>query len=154
MCERHENTTTPAVCIYEYMICWIIIVMTKICLSQQKYACHYKIMFVLTNMCLLWQNFWNDKYLSQQIILSWQKFCCDKHTFVTTIEQTRVCHDKTCLLPWQKYACHDRIMFVMTNICLNKCFVRRKDFCRNKSFVMTNACFLESKTFVMTKMIL
>ena len=110
--------------------------------------------------------------LSQTPFLSWQKFCHDKHVFVTT--KHVFCGDKsmlvttTCLLRHnfvatgilmlgqktcfvmtntclsrQKYACHDKIIFVVT-----------------KSYVATNIIFSrqnfshDKPTFVTTKMIL
>ena len=81
--------------------------------------------------------------------------------------QTCVCHDKTHLLLWRKYACCNS-MLVVTKLCLSRhTFITTKDmfcmfvmtkmklcltedaFCHDKRmFVMTNTCF------VMTKMIL
>ena len=130
-------------------------VMTKICLSWQKYACRDK-SFVTTKLCLL-----------RWTCLSWQNFCCNKHNFVTTNVLLR-----------QAYLCHDQHMFVMiikksfvaTKVCLSQqnLLLRQNYVCHNKTFVatsilllwqethfvMTNLCFLESKTFVTTKMIL
>ena len=40
-------------------------------------------------------------------------FCCDKRFVVTIVclsQQLWVCCDKTCLLSWQKYACHDKVL--------------------------------------------
>ena len=59
----------------------------------------------------------------------------------------------------QKYNfCHEKIMFVATNICCDKSFVMTKifchdkQFCRNKSFVATSILLSQQKTcFVATK---
>ena len=90
--------------------------------------------------------------------------------------QTHVCHDKTCLLLWQKYACCDKLMFDVTKlvvtkkklrqtrVCCDKSFARQAFFCHekrcvllrqryaccDKSFVMTKLCLLRH-IFVMTK---
>ena len=73
-------------------------------------------------------------------------FCCNK-TFVVTntclLQQTYVCCDKTHLLSHQKYACPNKIMFVVRNIYV----------CRNKTFVVTNTC-RNKHNFVMTKVLL
>ena len=80
-----------------------------------------------------------------------------RHTngFVVTnsrlLQPTRVCHDKTCLLlrqntsfrllSWQKYACCDKTVFVVT-----KCFCHDKHV-----FVATSMLLLQQKTcFVAT----
>ena len=108
----------------------------KTCLLLwQKYACHDKT-FDTTKLCLSQQNLVTTKLLSQQIFratkmcLSWQKFCCDKYTFVMTQKifflsrQTHVCFYKSKLvrpkrLSWQKYVCRNN-SFVMTRIlCCN-----------------------------------
>ena len=63
----------------------------------------------LSSQCLSQQMFVTTKLLSRRIfvsaniILSWQSH--HKH----------VCHDKTCLLLWQKYACRNKT-FVVTKI--------------------------------------
>ena len=75
------------------------------------------------------------------IILTFQqKFSCDKHIFVVT---KRVCRDKTHLLSWQKYACHNKIMFVMTKdmFVATKVSLSLQKFCHHKIiFVMTKKC--------------
>ena len=55
-------------------------VTTNTCLSRQTYFC-------VTKVCLLQQIF-----VVTKIGLSWQRFCRDKHTFVTT--KDFFCHDK------------------------------------------------------------
>ena len=57
-------------------------VRTKVSLPGQN-VCQQKIMFVMTKYCC--RNKVNT-------CLSWQKFCCDKHTFVKTKDV--FCHDK------------------------------------------------------------
>ena len=83
----------------------IIFVTTKRLLSQQKYACHDKT-FLLQHV---WQIFVaTNVILSGQTcvccILSWQKFCHDKHTFVMTKDMFCPWHVfvTTKLLSWQK----------------------------------------------------
>ena len=94
-------------------------------------------------------------------------FCHNKSMLVATnimlLRQARVSLFVTikCLLPWQKYACHDKT-FVMTNTCLLwQICVTTKIFCCGKhTFVVTKEVFCHNKhichdkTFVMTKMIL
>ena len=66
------------------------------------------------------------------IILTFQqKFSCDKHIFVVT---KCVCRDKTHLLSWQKYACHNKIMFVMTKdmFVATKVSLSLQKFCHHK----------------------
>ena len=76
-------------------------------------------------------------------VLSWQtRVCCDKH----------VCHDKTHLLSRQKYACCNKVMFVMTKalsrqtwVCHDKhTFVVTKDVfchvCRDKNATFGRSC--------------
>ena len=71
-------------------------------------------------------------FVSANIILSWQKRCHDKRTFVET--KHVFCHNKgmlvaTTLLLWQNYVCCDK-SFVMTSIL----FVATKDlFCCDKN---------------------
>ena len=105
-------------------------------LSRQNYVCRVKHIFVTTKLLL------QQIFVATNIILSQQKFC-------------RIfCRDKTHLLLWQKYACHDKIMFVETNnyYCCDKSFVCAKivllcqKFCHNKdTFVMTKDMFCEDK---------
>ena len=106
---------------------------TKICLSQQNFCCdkylsqqacvccdkndtwtilsRQKLCFVVTNMCLSQKIFVVTKVLSQQkyfvitnIILSWQKFHHNKHTFVATKDMF----------------CHDKHVFVVIKLCHDK----------------------------------
>ena len=63
--------------------------------------------FVTTNTCLSWQ-----KYAT--------KLCRDK---IFLSQQAYFYHDKTCVLSWQTCVCHDKMMFVATNICRDKSFV-------------------------------
>ena len=81
----------------------------KLCLSQQN-------IFVMTN-----------------IVLSQQKFCHDKHTFVTTI-----CHDKnnfvaTKVKSWQVYFCRDKRLALSWQTCLSQ----QTHVCHDKTFVAT-----------------
>ena len=80
-----------------------VLVMTNMFLSWQNMS------FVMTKVCSLQQN------LSWQIFVMinmclWQKFCHHKHTFVMTKDMF----------------CHDKILFVATNICCDKKFVTTK----------------------------
>ena len=90
-------------------------------------------------------------FLSRQTPVS-----CDKNVFIATnrflLRQTCVCHDTTCLLSRQKYACRDKIIFfldktfVATNICRDEhvfvCLSRHR-FCLDKhTFVATKDVFL------------
>ena len=102
-------------------------------------------------MCLLWQHLFVKKqkqmFVTTHLILLRQKFCCNKHTFVTT---------NSCL-SWQNMA------FVMTKVCLSqqniccdkivwhdKRFGATTIFCDDKSFVTTSILLLRQKTcFVM-----
>ena len=115
-----------------------------------------KFMFVATKLYLLQTHVCHDKSK-----LSQQKFCCDKHTFITTKDMfcrdTHVCFccDKskfvvTKHMLQQNYVCHNKI-------CHNKhTFVETKDMiCRRKlTFVTTNTntCALQQNmSFVATK---
>ena len=62
---------------------------------------------------LLQQNICHDKYLSRQTILSWQMFCCDKHTFVVT--KHIFCCDKS--MSWQSYELSVRVVAVVLTRC-------------------------------------
>ena len=91
--------------------------------------------------------------------LSWQKFCCNKHAFVTTKDvfchNKRVCHSKsklvvTKLLLQQNYFCHDE------KNCLSfQSFVMTSIFCHDKRCVLsrqTHVC-LNKHVFVVTKVL-
>ena len=64
-----------------------------------------------------------------------------------------VCHDKTCLLPWQKSACHDKTFLSrQTRICRNETFVtteiilsQQRFCCRKHTFVATKDTFCHDK---------
>ena len=64
--------------------------------------CRDKIMFVVTNMCLSWQNFCCDN------------ICLNKHNFVMTSillsQQIHVYHGRTYLLSRQNHVCRDRYL--------------------------------------------
>ena len=81
----------------------------KTCLlSQQKYACCDKHIFVMTNICCNKHNFAMTKYFLINKIFSWQElFCCDK---CILLRQTHVCRDNTCLL--RQNFCHDKMILV------------------------------------------
>ena len=83
------------------------------CLSQQNYVGHDKI-------CLLWQ-----------------KFCCDKHTFVVTKDV--FCREENTCLSQQK------LRLSQQNFCHNKKYV-----CRNKSFAVTRTLSLRQKMCFVT----
>ena len=109
------------------------------------------------------------------MLLSWQIFVMSNNFVTSKLLLLR----QTCVLSWQKYACHDKT-FVTMNICLSQqifvatTFVTKYFFCRNKhNFVTTKVlsrqayfccdkrCVLSwqprvcrNKTFVTTKMIL
>jgi len=125
----------------------IIFVATNTYLSQQMYACRNKT-FVATILCLLWQNiFVMTKCLSWQIFVTTNMFVAKKkifrHLFIFS-RQAYFSRDKTrftgthylsrlfaatnMYLSWQKF-CHNKIMFVMTNICCDKSFVMTKICC-------------------------
>ena len=70
---------------------------------KKKHACHDKT-FVATNIF--------SSFATTNIILSRQKFCRNKLTFVT---RSLLLPRQTHLLSRQKYACHDK-SFVATNI--------------------------------------
>ena len=142
----------------------------KTCLlSWQKYAWSYKTS-VVTKLCLSWQMFYHDRYLSQQTHVS-----CDKSFVSTSILLLR---QKTCFvmtnpcLSWQKCACQNKTfvatklclsqqIFVVTNILLwQKYFVMtnsfsQQNFCHNKhNFVTTKDVFCRNKhLFVVTKLL-
>ena len=74
--------------------------------------------------------------------------------------QTCVYRDKTRLLSWQKYACHDKHIFVMTNICCNKhnFAVTKHVFCRDESMLVATKrlqkmCFIATNMCVTTKLL-
>ena len=119
------------------------------------------------SVCVLWVQVWvyHWRELPQVSFVSWQKFCHDKC----------VCHGKTCLLLWQKYACHDKTLFrqnnfvatkvllwlSQTNICHDKNLLQWTHAWDKHNFVATKLllqqeyfCVCHDKTFVMTKMIL
>ena len=85
--------------------------------------CRDKIMFVVTNMCLSWQNFCcNNICLNKQ-------FCHDKHTFVTT---------NTCLS-------RQNISFVSTKSCLSRqVFVVTEVLLRQNIFVATKVLWWQA----------
>ena len=89
----------------------IIFVVTKV-LSWQTRVCHDKKTHLLSqHICLSRQIF-----VGMKVLLRHACFCCIK----------RVCHDKTPLLSWQKYACR------------NKTFVTKIVCCDKYNFVTTN----------------
>ena len=119
------------------------LVVTKLCLSRQ--------IFVTTHMSLSRQRFCLDKHT----FLSRQKKCfvCDKSMPVTTkllLPQNSVCHDKSFVVTkvWalQKYSVVTNSFFFWQQIfCYDKhAFVMTKDiFCHDQHvFVMTNMCLL------------
>ena len=93
--------------------------------------CHDKIhLFVTTKVCLSRPNY----VCRNKIFLSWQKFCCGKHTFVATKDV--FCCDK-------RHVWCDKSKLVTTNICHNKSVVmtnilllRQAYFCRDKRCVL------------------
>ena len=56
--------------------------------------------------------------------------------------QTHVYHDKTCLLSWQKYACHDKTFVITKLFCC----------CSKHNFVATIFCCCDKHTFFTTNM--
>ena len=56
--------------------------------------------------------------------------------------QTHVYHDKTCLLSWQKYACHDKTFVITKLFCC----------CNKHNFVATIFCCCDKHTFFTTNM--
>ena len=96
--------------------------MTNTCLSQQVYFCHdkrcvflfIKIMFFMTEICLLRQT-----------------FCCDKHTFVVSkdVFLFYVCCDKSfvttsILLSWRKDTCGSSCQWYKTLKAMNSHFLQ------------------------------
>ena len=99
--------------------------------------------------------------LPQVSFLSWEKFCRNKHVFVTpglvpSFVATKVCWSWQ-NLSRQTYFCHDKIMFIATKVvsrqayfCHDKhVFVATKHvFCYNKSvLVTTNMKFLSRQAY-------
>ena len=71
----------------------------------------------------------------QVSFLTRQKFLSSHKHFVVT----NMCCDKTCLLTWQKYACHDNIMFVAAkNVVTNMCLLRQTCICCDKASIATS----------------
>ena len=93
-------------------------------------------------------------FLSRQTPVS-----CDKHVFIATnrflLRQTCVCHDATCLLSRQKYACGDKIMFFATKLLSQQIFVATNTclfVCRDTGFVLTSILLSRQKMcFAATK---
>ena len=111
--------------------------------------------FVVTNVCLPWQNFRHNKimFVVTKRLLRQTHICRDKHTFVGTKDV--LCCDKhvsgatKVSLSWQNF-CRDKIMFVTRKVLLRQAY-----FCCNKRCVLsrqTRVCC--NKAFVATKMIL
>ena len=85
-----------------------------------------------------WRELPQVSYRDKTGLLSWQMYACH--------EKLCVCRDKTHLLSWQNYACHDKT-FVATNACLLwQIFVMTKRL----YFVATNI----TKSFVMASILL
>ena len=129
----------------------------KTCLlSWQKYAWSYKTS-VVTKLCLSWQKFYRDRYLSQQTHVS-----CDKSFFSTSIlllrQKTCFVMTNPCLL-WQKYACGasnwcDPIFVVTIIFFRDKHNFSQENFCHNKHTLVTKDVFCHDKhMFVMTKLL-
>ena len=103
--------------------------------------------FLVLVTCLSWKN---TSFVMAKICLLWQNFCCNKIMFVATNMYclSLVCHEKTHLLSWQKYACYAKT-FVATKLCL----LQQTHVCHDKTFVATNIC-RNQNNFVTTKMVL
>ena len=158
-------------------------VMTKVCLSWQKYGSHDQA-FVTTNMCLSWQNFCCDKhtFVMTKDVLSWQKYaCCGKKKLTLTHTHTNthtphnlpahihhhlfLCHDKCMFVAtkqnsWQKYVCRDKVVMIkllsqQTCVCHDKTFVVTSILLswQKMCFVMTKVCLLRQKK-ILTKLCL
>ena len=90
-----------------------------------------------------------DKYLSRR-----EYFCRDKRRVLS--QQTRVCRNKSMLVATK--VCLSRqnlgntnIIFVSTNICLDKSFVETKIFCRDKDIFLRQLFCHNKRTIVATK---
>ena len=83
------------------------------------------IIFVMTNACLSWQNMF---FVRTHACLLRQKFCHDKHIFVTTkllMHQIFVATNislswQAYFCQWQAYFCHDKSMIVVTKLLLQQ----------------------------------
>ena len=96
-------------------------------LSRQKYACRDKT-FAATKICSSRQNiFVATKLLSRQIFVA-TKLCLSRQMFVIFFAAAKVCLSR-------QNVCHDKHVFVATNIDREKRFVATKDY-----FVVTNTC--------------
>ena len=103
--------------------------------SCHKYhLCHDK-SFVVTNVCLSWQNMSFDV---TKVCLSWQNFCCDKKILL----QQNICRDNFFFMSLRQIfvgtkICCDEHMLVVTNIILSQ-----QNFCCKKhTFVATKDMF-------------
>ena len=89
--------------------------------------------FLVLVTCLSWKN---TSFVMTKICLLWQNFCCNKIMFVATntyclslvMKKHIFCHDKNMLvmpkhLLQQNYVCCDKHMFVMTKHLLQQIFV-------------------------------
>ena len=118
---------------------------------------HCKWRAIWVTQPVIQQDLYHRRELPQVSFLSWQKFCCNK---------TRVCHNKTCLLLRQKYACLgqnfccNKILFVMTKkivttkfsswqrfVATNICLLRQTYFCRDKSKLVVTKPLLQQIMF-------
>ena len=83
------------------------------------------------------------------LVRSWVDFtqdvsyCWQELPQVNFLSQWKFCHNRACLLSWQKYACHDKT-FVKTKLCLSQL-----NFCHN-NFFMTNTCFCHNKRCILS----
>ena len=95
--------------------------LTRVCrdkrtsvLSSQTHICHKKC-FVVTKICLSQQKFCHDKHTFIMtndvgfLLLLRQNFCCDKYL-------TRVCHDKHTFVATKEMFCHHKHVFVTINV--------------------------------------
>ena len=117
------------------------------CLSQQKYACSDKIMFVATKVLSRQAYVCHDK----RLVLSREtRVCCDKRMLVATkllLSQNYVFGDKYFSL---QTFCRDRIYFFATIFSQQNLFDDKHTFVATKDVF----CVCHDKTFVATKMIL
>ena len=119
-------------------------------LSRQTHLLWQNTSFVMTKVCLLWQNFCHDKhifvnkFITANIILLQQNICRDKLTFVMTnvfvVTKHVFCHDKhnfvttnfatSLLLSWQTCVCHDKthLLSWQKYACHDKSLLQQKSY--------------------------
>ena len=119
------------------------------------------IIFVTTNMCLLWQN---TSFVMTKVCLLQQNFCHNKIMFVVTIFfllQQDFCHDKHTFVMTKDVFCRDKSKLVTTKLCMSrqifvatifllqqKCLSWQKFCCDKHTFVATKHIFCRKKLYL------